>query len=162
MKHSLEEALKNTDTTYNELVEIANNMFSKYTKELNLLIVDITNNIESMTNDRIRSALLKLSLQGFQFGDVKEKSSLKAVCAEALRKEAYAREFNLGDGSVAAKDNNATLKISNEVMVEAIYDVVASLFKTKLDEIHRLTDSLKTVLTTRLQEAKLNSTVTVE
>lgn len=157
MKHSLEEALKNTDTTYNELVEIANKMIKIYADDIDNIIGDVSNNVEHLTNDDIRNVVTKLSLKAYQFGDVKEKSSLKAECAEALRKEAYAKEFSLGDGSVANKDTNATLNISNEIMVEAVYNLVASLFKTKLDELHRIVDTLKTVLMTRLQEAKLTA-----
>lgn len=156
MKRSLEEALKNTDTTYNELVEIANKMIRIYTGDIDKVIADVSN-IENLTNDDIRNTMTKLSLKAYQFGDVKEKSSLKAECAEALRKEAYAKEFSLGDGSVASKDTNATLNISNEIMTEAIYNLVASLFKTKLDEIHRVVDTLKTVLMSRMQEAKLTA-----
>ena len=154
MKRSLEEALKNTDTTYNELVKIANDMIKVYAEDIDKIIKDVSK-VESLTNDDIRNTITKLSLKAYQFGDVKEKSSLKAECAEALRKEAYAKEFSLGEGSVASKDTNATLNISSEIMTEAIYNLVASLFKTKLSEIHSVIDVLKTVLTSRLSEAKL-------
>lgn len=158
MKRSLEEALKNTDTTYAQLVEIANKITAVYTTEVDAIVQD-TLKIEKLTNDDIRSIMTKLSLSAYQFGDVKEKSALKAECAEALRKEAYAKEFSLGDGSVAAKDTNATLNISSEIMTEAVYNLVAGLFKTKLDELHRIVDTLKTVLMSRMQEAKLSSSV---
>lgn len=156
MKHSLQEALKNTDTTYKELVDIADNMIAIYTKDINKIIEE-AQKVEKLTNDNIRELMTKLSLKAYQFGDVKEKSSLKAECAEALRKEAYATEFNLADGSNAVKDAGATLNISSEIMTEAIYNLVAGLFKTKLAEIHSVIDTLKTVLMSRMQEAKLSA-----
>ena len=162
MKNSLEEALKNTDTTYNQLVEIANKMIVVYTDEITKLINEAEQNVNNLTNDEIRNLTTKLSFFAFHFGDVKEKSSLKAECAEALRKERYAVEFNANDGSVASRDSNATLNISSEVMVEALYNLVANLFKVKLDEIHRVVDTLKTNLMTRLQEAKLTLGSSVE
>lgn len=156
MKRSLQEALKNTDTTYKELVDIADGMIAIYTKDINKMIED-AQKVEKLTNDDIRDLMTKLSLRAYQFGDVKEKSSLKAECAEALRKEAYATEFNLSDGSNAVKDSNATLNISSEIMTEAIYNLVAGLFKVKLEELHRIVDTLKTVLMSRMQEAKLSA-----
>lgn len=156
MKRSLEDALKNTDTTYNQLIEIANGMVKIYTGDIDC-VVQKTLKVENLTNDDIRNIITELSLKAYQFGDVKEKSALKAECAEALRKEAYAKEFSLGDGSIAAKDTNATLNISSEIMTEAIYNLVASLFKTRLDECHRIVDTLKTVLMSRMQEAKLST-----
>ena len=71
--------------------------------------------------------------------------------------EAYAREFNAGDGSVASKDNTATLNISNEILAETIYNLVSNLFKIKLDEIHRVVSTLQTVLMSRMAEAKLSA-----
>ena len=154
MKKSLQEALTNTDTTYKDLVKIADDIIAHYVVDVNKIIED-AQKVEKLTNDDIRNLITKLALKAYQFGDVKEKSSLKAECAEALRKEAYAIEFNALDGSVASKDSAAILNISSEIMTEAVYNLVASLFKTKLDELHRIIDTLKTVLTSRLQEAKL-------
>ena len=89
------------------------------------------------------------------FSEIKEKSALKAECAVTLRKDRYAEEFSLADGAVANKDSIAIRNISEEILVEAIYELISSLFKVKLDETHRLVDTLKTVLMTRLSEAKL-------
>ena len=161
MKKSLQEALKNTDTAYDQLVEIANDIVKEYVENVNKVINTISS-IENMNNDLIRDTIIKLSIASFRLGDVKEKSALRAECAEALRKEAYAVEFNSFDGSVASKDSSATLNVSSEIMVESIHNLVASLLKTKLDETHRIVDTLKTVLMSRLQEAKLNTNISVD
>lgn len=99
--------------------------------------------------------MLKLSFMSYTFGDVKEKSALKADCAEALRKEAYARKFNEADGNNAVRDNIALLETSDEIVVNSIHDLVSSLFKTKLDELHRVVATLQSILMSRMQEAKL-------
>ena len=45
-------------------------------------------------------------------------------------------------------------------MVELLYELISNLLKTKLDELHRLTDTLKSILMSRMQEAKfLNTSV---
>ena len=155
----LQEALDRTDDVYQDLIEIANTIFKTYTGEVNDLIKGAINNVDNLTNEDIRLLIIKLSLQSFNFGDVKEKAGLKAELSETLRKEAYAKAFNLSEGSVASKESQATMKTSYENSVELIYNSVASLFKTKLDEIHRVVDALKTVLMSRMSEAKLTATM---
>lgn len=157
MKVSLQQALDNTNTVYGQLVEIANDIIESYTTEVDTLINLALNNIENLTNDMIRDLMLKLSLKSYCFSEVKEKSSLKAECAETLRKEAFAKAFNGAEGSVGAKENTAIINTSDEILVESIYTLVSSLFKTKLDEVHRVVDTLKTILMSRMSEAKLVS-----
>ena len=61
---------------------------------------------------------------------------------------------------MAVKDNNSVLSISNEIVTECIYNLVASLFKIKLDELRRIIDILKTILMSRLSEMKMSSGIT--
>ena len=159
MNKELETALNNVELTYQDIVEIANDLVKNYTKDLDLIISNIENNIETLTNDEIRNLMLRLSIRAYSFGDVKERSAIKAECAEIIRKEAYAVSFTAAEGSVAAKENISTLKISNEIVSECIYNLVANLFKIKLDEIRRLIDTLKTLLTSRLSEMKMSSAI---
>lgn len=153
----MEKALKNVGLAYDDVIGIANDFAEGYTSEADFLIEQAVNNIENLTNDGIRDLLLRLTLKSYSFGDVKERASFKAVVAKTLRDEARAREMCETEGTVAAKENKATLAVSAEVLVTEIYNLVASLLKTKLDELHRVVDTLKIVLTTRLSEAKLTT-----
>lgn len=159
MNNKLEQALNKVELTYQDIVEIANSLVADYTRELDLLIDDINNNIEKLSNDNLRERMLKLSIKAYSLGDVKERAAIKAECAEIIKKEAYAISFNNTEGSVAAKDNTSTLNISTEIVSECIYRLVANLFKIKLDEVRRLIDTLKTVLMSRLSEMKMSSAV---
>lgn len=161
MRGNLDKALTNTETMYSNLVDIANNIVQEYTKDIDPLISQALSNVEKLTNDNIRVLLLKLSLMAYSFSELKDKSALKAQCAEILRKEAYSIKFNEIEGSVASKDSVATIETSDEILSEAVYELVASLFKTKIDTIFRVVDTLKTVLTSRLSEAKLTTGITV-
>ena len=67
----------------------------------------------------------------------------------------HANAYGAAEGTAAAKENLAVLSTSSELLSEEIYDLVANLFKVKLDEAHRVVDSAKTVLMSRMQEAKL-------
>jgi hypothetical protein len=155
MKQGLQQALNNTEEVYSELVDIANSIVEEHTSTMDALIKTATDNVENLTDEDIRLLMIKLSLYSYSFGDIKEKSELKLECAETLRKEKYATEFNKSDGSVAVRDNAAILGSSDEVLTETIYTLVASLFETKLDSAHRVVDALKSVLMSRMSEAKL-------
>ena len=156
-KKELNQAIDNIELTYAEIIDIANDSVNELTGDLDELIESVTNSIQQLTNEDIRNILLKLSLRSFSFSAIKEKAAFKAILAETLRKEAYAKNFHTLEGSVAAKDSQATMNIANEIVVEHIYSLTASLFKTKLDEAHRVVDTLKTVLMSRLSEAKLSN-----
>lgn len=159
MRKELEQALNNVEMTYGEITEIANDLVDTYTKDINPIINYIGDNVERLNNDEIRTLMLKLSVKAYSFGDVKERSIIKAECAEMLKKEMFARSFNETEGSVATKDNTALIKSSNEIVTQCIYDLVASLFKVKLEELRRLIDSLKTILMSRLSEMKISNSV---
>ena len=159
MKESLEQALNNVELVYNDVKEIADDLVKEYTSDIANLISYIADNLESLTNDDLRKLILKLSTKAYSFGDIKEKAGIKAEIAEMLKKEKYATEFNKAEGSVAVRENTSILNISDEVVTQAIYDLVASSYKVKLDEIRRMIDSLKVVLTSRLSEAKLSATL---
>jgi hypothetical protein len=59
------------------------------------------------------------------------------------------------------RENTATIQSGAEILAEEIYTLVANMLKTKLDEIHRVVNTLQTILMTRMQEAKL-STVDIQ
>lgn len=156
MRENLKKALDNIDMMYEELADIANDIINSYTSDIDKVINQAYSNIENLSNDDVRNLMLKLSLLSYSFGDIKEKSALKAECAEALKKEAYAKKFNEAEGNNAVRDNTALLETSDEIVTNAIHDLVSSLFKTKLDELHRIVATLQSILMSRMQEAKLS------
>ena len=153
----LTNAMAVCDVTYNELVAVANGIIERCTLKLDEVVSTIYSGTEGISNEAVRQAMLNLSLLSYSFSEIKEKAAMKAECAEVLRKEKYAKQFNNADGSVASRENTATLNVSEEILVETIYNMVASVLKVKLDEAHRVVDTLKSVLTSRLAEAKLAS-----
>lgn len=157
MNKNLNKAMDNVEVAYNDVIDISNDIVAEMTGDITTLIKSAYDNVENLTNEDIRQLLLRLALRSYSFGEIKDKATFKATLAETLRKEAYAVQFNSTDGTVATKENTATINTSPEIVVEEIYNLTASLFKTRLDEVHRCVDALKTVLTTRLTEAKLTS-----
>ena len=155
MNAQVSKALDNIYLAYNDLIDIANDVCNDVAGDLNDMIQSAYDNIENLTNESIRQLLLKLSLRSYSFSEIKDKSMFKATLGETLRKEAYAKAFNLSEGTVAVRENNSIINTSSEIVAEEIYTLVANMFKTKTDEIHRIVDTLKSVLMSRMQEAKM-------
>lgn len=154
MTEKLSVALNNLETNYQYLVEIANGMLANVLGPVSELVNEVQARANNMSIDQLRDFILRLQLKAFEISEIKEKSALKAELAEALQKEKYAISFNGADGTAAVKGNIATVESSGEIASEALYNLVANLLKTKLDQLHRLVDCLKSILVSRMQETK--------
>jgi hypothetical protein len=157
MNAKLENALTNVETTYSELVEIANSMLKPMFDPINQLVSTINSTVNALSIEHIRDYILQLQLKAFEISETKEKAALKAELAETLQKEKYAVSFNSLEGSAAVKDKLALVEASSEAVSETLYNLIANLLKTKLDQLHRLVDALKSILMSRMQETKFMS-----
>lgn len=157
MIKDLQKALDNVGETYDELVAIANDIVRRYSEPIDTIISNVNNSIYNLSNDDIRRLITELSFKCYSLGEAKEQLALKSEIADALTKEKQALTFNVADGTVDAKKNKALLESSEEILVNAIYETVAGLLKIKVDETHRIVDTLKTVVMSRNAEAKLNA-----
>lgn len=154
MKKALEEALNSVELCYRDLVDEVNNKLDPIFAEINNLIDTITEKGNSLSVDQIRDYLLKLQLEAFRLSEIKDKSQFRAEIAEAIEKDKYAVTFNSLEGSAASKDKLAQESISHEVLAEVVSNLEASLFKTKVDQIHRMVAVLTSILMSRMQETK--------
>lgn len=154
---NLNEALEATNTTYNELIDIANDIVGRCTKNIDPVVDSLKKNIETLTNDDLRNYMLELSIRAWSFAEIKEKAGLKSEISKILKQEAYAIEFNKAEGTVAVKENTANLNISNEILCQCVSNLVADILKTKLDEIHRIVNAIQSVMVSRMSEAKLSN-----
>jgi len=154
MNAKLETALTNVETTYGDLVEIANGMLKPLFDPINSLVSIINSTVNALSIEQIRDYILQLQLKAFEISETKEKAALKAELAETLQKEKFAVSFNKLEGSAAVKDKLALVEASAETVSEALYNLVANLLKTKVDQLHRLVDALKSILMSRMQETK--------
>ena len=157
MTKYVQEALSNVDMVYSDLVEIANDMLAQATGDIAAVIEPVYENVEKLTNDDLKNIILKLAVRSISFSEIKEKAAFKATLGETLRKEAYAKSFNQTEGTVAVRENTSIINTSAEILAEEIYTLVSNMFKVRLDEIHRVVDTLKSVLMSRMQEAKLTT-----
>lgn len=155
MDKKLETALANVDTTYHELVEIANDSVSPLTQDADAIMKEVQGNVTNLSIDQIRDYMLRLQMEAYRLSEIREKSQLKADLAETLMKEKYAITFNSLEGSATVKDKLTQAEVSEELVAENLYNLMAALLKTKVDSLHRMVDVLKSILMSRMQEAKL-------
>ena len=158
MAKDLNKALEAVEMTYCQIRDIADNMLAVPFEEPNRIVSFIQANIESMSIDMLRDSILRLQLAVYSLSELRDRSGIKASCAEAIRKEAYATAYVVQEGTAGVKDSNTTLAISENIVAQCLYDLVASLVKTKVDMLLRMIDSLKSILMSRMQEAKLSAT----
>ena len=156
MKEGFQKALDMVDMTYDQLHKIADDMVKSFSEESDTIISNMSKEIENTSNDELREVLFQLSLSAYRLGDIKDKTSFKADIAKTLRQHKYASSFNESEGTVAVRENKAFIESAEQLLVEGLHDLMSSMLKTKLDEIHRVVDTIKMILTTRLSEAKLS------
>jgi hypothetical protein len=157
MAKDLNKALEAVEMTYGQIKQIADDMLAEPFEEVNRLYGDVSTYVDSLSVEALRDYLLRLQLAAFGLSELRDRSGAKATCAEAVRKEAYAVNYASQEGTAAAKDSAATLAIAENIVAQCLYDLVASLVKTKLDATHRLIDTMKSILMSRMQEAKLSN-----
>jgi hypothetical protein len=162
MAKDLNKALEAVEMTYAQIKEIADSMLSGPFEEPNRIVEYIQANVESMSIDMLRDSILRLQLAVYSLSELRDRSGIKATCAEAIRKEAYASSYIGQEGTAGVKDSNTILAISENIVAQCLYDLVASLVKTKVDMCLRLIDSLKSILMSRMQEAKISATSLAE
>ena len=154
MDKKLELALEAVETTYSDLISISNDMLNPIVTPINEVVSNVNASINAVSIEQIRDYILTLQLKAFEISEIKEKAALKAELAETLQKEKFAISFNGLEGSAAVKEKLALVEASPEAVSETLYNLVANLLKTKLDQLHRLVDALKSVLMSRMQETK--------
>ena len=130
MAKDLNKALEAVEMTYSQIKEIADSMLAGPFEEPNRTVEFIQFNVESMSIDMLRDSILKLQLAVYSLSELRDRSGIKATCAEAIRKEAYAANYIGQEGTAGVKDSNTTLAISENIVAQCLYDLVASLVKT--------------------------------
>lgn len=157
MKGNLKQALENVEMTYDQLAQIANSIAGKETADVKKIIVEQAGNVKQLTDEQIRNLIVLISIKSYSLAEAREHAALKLECAETIRKEEHAKIFTSTEGTVGAKDTAANLGTTDEIMTEAVYQLVSSLIKSAVDECHRVVDALKSVLMSRMQQAKIEA-----
>lgn len=160
MAKTFEEAELEVNDTSKNLTHLADKILREHSVTLDKLINSLSN-VEALSDEDIRNSMLKISLETYSFSELKEHSALKQACATAIMKEAQATLFNEAIGTAEVRRNQATVDSSSHATVNILYSTVADLMKTKLDEAHRVVNTLNSILISRAAAAKLNQNTNV-
>ncbi len=154
MTDKLNEALANVQMQYSNLVEISDGVLAKDFGPIDELINYIRENSYSASIEQLRNWILDVQFRAYSLSETKEKALFTADLAEAIQREKFAISFNGKEGSQGIKDKLALIETSEETVSQLLYALIANRLKTKLDQLHRIVDSLKSVLMSRMQETK--------
>lgn len=158
---NVDSAKKEVSDLFNDLSPLVQEIVDKYSKDLDKHIFKIAN-AATLTNDEIRSLMLEISVECYMFGMSKDAALFKHECAETLLKEAQAKAYNTTDGTQVVRSNQALIDTIDKQVVNMLYSAVANLCKTKLDEGHRMVNTLNSILISRNAEAKLSGSAYTE
>ena len=153
---NIDKAKENVNEMFSELYPIAEEIVNKYAVKIDSLINQVAK-AQILTNEELRDFMLSLSIEAYSFSMSKDSSILRQDCSTTLMKEAQAREYNNTEGTQVVRSNASIINTSDTQVVNLLYSAVANLMKTKLDETHRMINTLNSILISRNAEAKLNS-----
>ena len=86
MKGNLKQALENTNTVYNDLVIIADDIARDKIKPIKD-VIDMAGNVKDLTDSQIRNLIVLLSMRSFSFSEAKEHAVLHAEIGRASCRE---------------------------------------------------------------------------
>lgn len=152
---NIDKANKEVKELFNYLSPIATDIVKNRTKLLDNTIKKLSVDIETLSNEQIRNYMAILSVEAYNLSLDKEQSALKDSCATALYKEGVATSFSGSVGTVESRKNQSTIDNLDKQAVSILYSTVYELFKTKVDEAHRVVNVLSNILISRSAEAKL-------
>jgi hypothetical protein len=155
LDENLVDGMSNIQTIYNSLNSQAKEIVKNYTKKIDDLIKQVSDNVNNLSNEDIRNIELQLSLMAYDLGELKDKTCIAAEIAEIIQDETEADAWNTATGNNEQRKNTAILASSKEKAVAKLYKLVASQIRTKLDEAHRVVDTLKSILISRASDRKL-------
>lgn len=155
LKEDLLQAMSSVHDIYNDMNSVAKDIVKEYTAPIDILVKQIKSDINNLTNEDVRRIELKLSLLAYDLGELKDKTNIAAEVAEIVQDEAQANAWNTAEGNNEQRKNASLLAVNKEKVISKLYKLVASQIKTKLDETHRIVDTLKSILISRASDRKL-------
>lgn len=153
----LEQARADVKEVYKQLMEVITPVITDMTGPLDEIVAELSKGINLYSNTELWDFQMRLSVEAYRLGILKEQNSLRASCAEALYKEGVARAFGEAVGAQEAKKQQAVIDTIDKQAVSMLYATVEGMLKTKCDEAHRLVSTIQNIQISRASEAKLSS-----
>ena len=154
MKEELVKASQDVEDLYEELADVIKDVTKEYTSNLDSIFEELAKGINFYSNPQLWDFQVRLSIEAYCLGNVKEEGALKDLCADALYKESLAKSYNSATGAVEMRKQQSILDTLDKQAISMMYKTISSLLKTKCDEAHRMVNVLQSIQISRASEAK--------
>ncbi len=152
------QALLDVEESYKQLKEIVSATINEVVKPIDDIVELLSaKGVNLYSNTELWDFQMKLSVEAYRLSEIKEYSSLKDLCAQALYKEGLANSFSSTTGAQETKKQQSILDNVSKQAISMIYTTAANILKTKCDEAHRLVNTIQNIQISRAAEAKLSS-----
>ena len=156
MSIKIDQANNNVNEIYFQLSDAAKETIGEIVKPIDDIVKELSKGINLFSNTELWDFQLRLGIESYKLANIKEQSSLKEACAEALYKEGLAKSYAEATGAAETKKQASILASIEKQAVSMLYSSISGILKAKLDEAHRLVNIIQNIQISRAAEAKLN------
>ena len=152
----IDQANNDVNEIYFQLSDAAKETIGEIVKPIDDIVKELSKGINLFSNTELWDFQLRLGIESYKLANIKEQSSLKEACAEALYKEGLAKSYAEATGAAETKKQASILASIEKQAVSMLYSSISGILKAKLDEAHRLVNIIQNIQISRAAEAKLN------
>ena len=156
MSIKIDQANNDVNEIYSQLSDGAKETIGEIVKPIDDIVKELSKGINLFSNTELWDFQLRLGIESYKLANIKEQSSLKEACAEALYKEGLAKSYAEATGAAETKKQASILASIEKQAVSMLYSSISGILKAKLDEAHRLVNIIQNIQISRAAEAKLN------
>ena len=156
MSIKIDQANNDVNEIYFQLSDAAKETIGEIVKPIDDIVKELSKGINLFSNTELWDFQLRLGIESYKLANIKEQSSLKEACAEALYKEGLAKSYAEATGAAETKKQASILASIEKQAVFMLYTSISGILKAKLDEAHRLVNIIQNIQISRAAEAKLN------
>ena len=156
MSIKIDQANNDVNEIYFQLSDAAKETIGEIVKPIDDIVKELSKGINLFSNTELWDFQLRLGIESYKLANIKEQSSLKEACAEALYKEGLAKSYAEATGAAETKKQASILASIEKQAVSMLYSSMSGILKAKLDEAHRLVNIIQNIQISRAAEAKLN------
>ena len=156
MSVKIDQVNNDVNEIYFQLSDAAKETIGEIVKPIDNIVKELSKGINLFSNTELWDFQLRLGIESYKLANIKEQSSLKEACAEALYKESLAKSYAEATGAAETKKQASILASIEKQAVFMLYTSISGILKAKLDEAHRLVNIIQNIQISRAAEAKLN------
>ena len=156
MSVKIDQVNNDVNEIYFQLSDAAKEAIGEIVKPIDNIVKELSKGINLFSNTELWDFQLRLGIESYKLANIKEQSSLKEACAEALYKESLAKSYAEATGAAETKKQASILASIEKQAVFMLYTSISGILKAKLDEAHRLVNIIQNIQISRAAEAKLN------